>query len=111
MFDSGRKCHFKSICYMHRWNLEIPSLLRDKYVIPYMSGIQKLSNETAALLNTVQSAEKPKIKRRIAKYESQLEELRVFAEKLSAHTEDIDLDDGVKVNYGKFEDVLEKIKN
>lgn len=111
MFDSGRKCHFKALCYMHRWNPEVPFLLCERYVSPYMSEIQKLSEETAEGLKAVPSAEKPKMKRRLAKYESQLEELRVFAKKLSAHTEDIDLDDGVKVNYSKFEDVLEKIKN
>ena len=110
MFDSGRKCHFKALCYMHRWSGDVPLLFREKYVEPYMAELLRLLEETRAVLKNVPSAEKPKIKRKIAKFEAQYEEMRQFAERLSAHDEDIDLDDGVKVNYGKFEDVLEKLK-
>ena len=110
MFDSGRKCHFKALCYMHRWSSEVPLILREKYVLPYMDELQVLSDKTMTELKETPSAEKPKIKRKIAKYTAQYEEMRLFAEKLFSHNEDIELDDGVKVNYNKFEDVLEKIK-
>lgn len=110
MFDSGKKCHLKAVTYMHRWSGEVPQILRERYVLPYMAQLREMSAAIESELKTAPSADKPRLKRRYAKYGLQYEELRVFAEKLNAHTENIDLDDGVKVNYGKFEDVLEKIK-
>ena len=110
MFDSGRKCHLKALCYMHRWNGDIPSILSDKYVSPRIADIKQQLRQTADELKTAQSTDKPRLKRRIQKFEGQIEELTAFSCKLTAHHEDIDLDDGVKVNYEKFSDVLEKIK-
>ena len=58
-------------------------------------------------------ADKVKLNKRIAKLKEQALELRQYEEKIH-HLADrmiaIDLDDGVKVNYAKFQDVLEKIK-
>ena len=54
-----------------------------------------------------------KLNKQLQKLRDQAEELRVYEEKIH-HLADqmipIDLDDGVKVNYAKFQDVLEKIK-
>ena len=54
-----------------------------------------------------------KINKQIAKIKDQALEIGQFEEKIH-HLADqmiaIDLDDGVKVNYAKFQDVLEKIK-
>ena len=51
--------------------------------------------------------------KRLNALKAQAEEARVYEEKIH-HLADqmikIDLDDGVKVNYAKFEDVLAKIK-
>lgn len=109
MFDSGRKCHFKALCYMHRWNSGIPSLLREKHVLPHIAELLELSAKTADDLKTALPSDKPRLKRHMTKLSGQCEELSAFAQRLAAHSEDIDLDDGVKVNYAKFEDVLEKI--
>ena len=57
--------------------------------------------------------EKVKINKQIAKLKDQSLEIQKFEEKVH-HLADqmisIDLDDGVKVNYEKFAEVLEKIK-
>ena len=64
-------------------------------------------------LSSVSAAEKAKLNRQLTKYKEQSLEIRKFEEKIH-HLADmmipIDLDDGVKANYSKFEDVLEKIK-
>ena len=54
-----------------------------------------------------------KLTKRLDVLRAQAEELRVYEEKIH-HLADqmikIDLDDGVRVNYAKFQDVLAKIK-
>lgn len=58
-------------------------------------------------------SEKVKLNKQLAKVMDQADELRIYEEKLH-HLADqmiaIDLDDGEKVNYAKFQDVLAKIK-
>ena len=54
-----------------------------------------------------------KLEKRISKLNDQLREASEFEEKvhhLADQMIEIDLDDGVKVNYAKFQDVLAKIK-
>ena len=62
---------------------------------------------------TAAPSEKVKLNKKIAKLKDQALEIAQFEEKIH-HLADqmiaIDLDDGVKVNYAKFEAVLEKIK-
>jgi hypothetical protein len=62
---------------------------------------------------TAAPSEKVKLNKQIAKLKDQVLEIGQFEEKIH-HLADqmiaIDLDDGVKVNYAKFEAVLEKIK-
>ena len=64
-------------------------------------------------LATAGNSDRVKINKQIAKFKEQELELQQYEEKIH-HLADqmiaIDLDDGVKVNYAKFQDVLEKIK-
>ena len=59
------------------------------------------------------TAERVRLTKRLKQVQDQAEELRVYEEKVH-HLADqmisIDLDDGVKVNYAKFQEVLAKIK-
>ena len=53
------------------------------------------------------------MKKRQEKLTAQLDEINTYEEKVHHIADsmiDIDLDDGVKVNYAKFADILEKIK-
>ncbi len=62
---------------------------------------------------TASASERVKLNKRIAKLKDQALELQKYEEKIH-HLADqmipIDLDDGVKVNYAKFQDVLAPIK-
>ena len=66
-----------------------------------------------ALFGTASGSERVRLQKQLAKIQGQIEELQKYEEKIH-HLADqaipIDLDDGVKVNYAKFEDVLAKIK-
>ena len=113
LFSSGKKNGFKALIYMHRYQPDLLARMRTDYVHEqqerYRTQIQMLeeSAEKAA------PSERVKLNKQIAKLKDQELEIRQYEEKIH-HLADqmiaIDLDDGVKVNYAKFADVLEKIK-
>lgn len=113
LFDSGKKAGFRALIYMHRYQPDLLARVRTEYVHQqqdrYRTQIEFAENE----LTTAEKGARVKLDKRIKKLNDQLTEATAFEEKLH-HLADqmieIDLDDGVKVNYAKFQDVLAKIK-
>lgn len=113
LFDSGKKAGFRALIYMHRYQPDLLARVRTEYVHQqqdrYRTQIEFAENELA----TAEKGARVKLDKRIKKLSDQLTEATAFEEKLH-HLADqmieIDLDDGVKVNYAKFQDVLAKIK-
>ncbi len=113
LFDSGKKAGFRALIYMHRYQPDLLARVRTEYVHQqqdrYRTQIEFAENE----LVTAEKSARVKLDKRIKKLNDQLTEATAFEEKLH-HLADqmieIDLDDGVKVNYAKFQDVLAKIK-
>ncbi|CDB32936.1 uncharacterized protein BN534_00731 [Eggerthella sp. CAG:209] len=113
LFDSGKKAGFRALVYMHRYQPDLLARVRTEYVHQqqdrYRTQIEFAENELA----TAEKGTRVKLDKRIKKLSDQLTEATAFEEKLH-HLADqmieIDLDDGVKVNYAKFQDVLAKIK-
>lgn len=113
LFDSGKKAGFRALIYMHRYQPDLLARVRTEYVHQqqdrYRTQIEFAENELA----TAEKGARVKLDKRIKKLNDQLTEATAFEEKLH-HLADqmieIDLDDGVKVNYAKFQDVLTKIK-
>lgn len=113
LFDSGKKAGFRALVYMHRYQPDLLARVRTEYVHQqqdrYRTQIEFAENELA----TAEKSACVKLDKRIKKLSDQLTEATAFEEKLH-HLADqmieIDLDDGVKVNYAKFQDVLAKIK-
>lgn len=113
LFDSGKKAGFRALIYMHRYQSDLLARVRTEYVHQqqdrYRTQIEFAENELA----TAEKGARVKLDKRIKKLSDQLTEVTAFEEKLH-HLADqmieIDLDDGVKVNYAKFQDVLAKIK-
>ena len=88
--------------------------MRTQYVFEqqsrYKNQIDLLENQ---LNNDISSSEKIRLNKQLKKFKEQNEELRQYEEKVHHYADqmiDIDLDDGVKVNYEKFKDLLAKIK-
>ena len=113
LFDSGKKNGFKCLIYMHRYQPDTIARIRTDYVHEQQS---RYRTATADLENRIANAgtgERVKLTKRLEAVRAQAEELRVYEEKIH-HLADqmiqIDLDDGVKVNYAKFQDVLAKIR-
>ena len=113
LFSSGKKNGFKALIYMHRYQPDLLARMRTDYVHEqqerYRTQLQML--EDAA--QTAAPSERVKLNKQITKIKDQALEIQNYEEKIH-HLADqmiaIDLDDGVKVNYAKFQDVLEKIK-
>ena len=113
LFDSGKKNGFKCLIYMHRYQPDTIARIRTDYVHELQSRYRTAIDELERRMESVSTAERVKLGKQLTKLRDQAEELRAYEEKIH-HLADqmipIDLDDGVKVNYGKFQDVLAKIK-
>lgn len=107
LFDSGKQNGFKALVYMHRWNADTVGHVRVEY-LHKMQGAYEREIEICrdAVENSPTSREKAAAAKRMEKLVSQLKECRDYDAKI-AHIAlariDIDLDDGVKVNYRKVQ--------
>ena len=112
-FSSGKKNGFKALIYMHRYQPDLLARMRTDYVHEQQERYRTQLTMLEDAVMTAAPSEKVKLNKQIAKLKDQVLEIGQFEEKIH-HLADqmiaIDLDDGVKVNYAKFESVLEKIK-
>lgn len=114
LFDSGKKNGFKALIYMHRYNENLVPKIRLDYLHRMQTTYEKLLSDINYKLTTELSMiDKKEAQKRQADLNAKLQEIKEYDEKI-AHIANqrisIDLDDGVKVNYDKFKDVLAKIK-
>ena len=114
LFDSGKKNGFKALIYMHRYQSDTVARVRTDYVHEIQNRYRAALDEIEKKKTNVSStSEKVKLEKNEAVLKAKAEEVRVYEEKIH-HLADqmisIDLDDGVKVNYAKFQDVLATIK-
>ncbi|MEQ6494583.1 BREX-1 system adenine-specific DNA-methyltransferase PglX [Pseudomonas aeruginosa] len=114
LFSSGKQKAFECLVYLHRYNEGTLSRMRMEYVVPLQSRMQaridKLSDD---IDSATSSAQQKALQKRKDKLTKQLEELRRFDEALRPYADQrisLDLDDGVKVNYGKFGNLLAEVK-
>lgn len=123
LFDSGKQNGFKALIYLHRYNADTVGNLR----IDYLHRMQRIyESEIERMQDTIDHVANARdvaiAKKRKEKLQKQLKECREYDEKI-AHLAlsriELDLDDGVKVNYrkiqtgadGKFYEVLADSKN
>ena len=114
LFSSGKQKAFQCLVYLHRYNEGTLARMRTEYVIPLQgmvaSRVRRLEGDIAAAAST---AHRKRLEKERSKLVKQQSELREFDEKLRHYADQrisLDLDDGVKVNYGKFGDLLAKVK-
>ena len=113
LFDSGKKNGFKCLVYMHRYQPDLLARIRTDYVHEQQERYRAQIGYANDALAGAERGERVRLDKRVKKLNDQLKETIGYEEKLH-HLADqmikIDLDDGVKVNYAKFQDVLAKIK-
>lgn len=111
--DSGKRNGFKCLFYMHRYQPDLLARIRTDYVHEQQERYRAQIGFEEEKLADAQKGDRVRIEKRIKKLNDQLSETVAFEERLH-HLADqmikIDLDDGVKVNYAKFDAVLAKIK-
>ena len=114
LFSSGKQKAFQCLVYLHRYNEGTLARMRTEYVIPLQgmmaSRVRQLEGDIAAAASTTHRNRLEKERATLVKQQS---ELREFDEKLRHYADQrigLDLDDGVKVNYGKFGDLLAEVK-
>ena len=114
LFSSGKQGAFQALVYLHRYNESTLARMRAEYVVPLTGKMQAridmLQKDALAASST---AARNKLNKEVEKLTKKHAELLAYDEKLRHYADmriKLDLDDGVKVNYGKFGDLLEGVK-
>jgi type II restriction/modification system DNA methylase subunit YeeA len=114
MFTSGKEKAFQALVYLHRYNEGTIARMRTEYVLPLQSKMTtRMEHLEKDKDHAASTSAANKIQKEIGKLRKQKEELLKFDEKLRHYADmkiRLDLDDGVKVNYGKFGDLLAEVK-
>jgi hypothetical protein len=112
LFSSGKQGAFQALVYLHRYHEGTLARLRAEYVVPLtgkiQSRIEMLQKDAAAASST---AARNKLAKEVEKLKKKHVELLAYDEQLRHYADmriTLDLDDGVKVNYGKFGDLLDR---
>jgi type II restriction/modification system DNA methylase subunit YeeA len=115
LFSSGKEKAFECLVYLHRYNESTLARMRTEYVIPLTAKlaayVQKLEQDKDASESTTEAR---RLEKDISDLHKKQAELSTFDEKLRHYADmriALDLDDGVKVNYGKFGDLLANVKD
>lgn len=107
LFDSGKQNGFKALVYMHRWNADTIGNVRVEYLHRIQRVYEKKITRMQEIIdNSHDNKEISNATKRKEKLQKQIKETKDYDAKI-AHLAlsriDIDLDDGVKVNYEKVQ--------
>ena len=108
---SSPKGTFQVLIYMHRYTPDTLNNILNDYLRPFRVRLETMRNEALRLTERedISAREKTAAQKRIEKIDKALADIDDY-EKVLAHYAaqriEIDLDDGVKVNYCKFNEVL-----
>lgn len=114
LFSSGKEKAFECLVYLHRYNDSTLARMRTEYVVPLLARYQRNIDLLQDQRDEASSAaETNLLKKRQEGFTRKFNELRNFDDRLRHYADmriSLDLDDGVKVNYGKFGDLLADVK-
>lgn len=108
-FSSGKHNGFNCLVYMHRYEPSLVARIRTNYLHKTQKAIEQRIISTDNIINNSSSKQEvTKATKEKSKLQKQLKETQEYDEVL-AHIAnqniEIDLDDGVKVNYAKFQNI------
>ncbi|OJD58696.1 restriction endonuclease [Bacillus sp. N35-10-4] len=109
LFDSGKNDGFKALVYMHRYNVGTVAEVRTEYLHTLQRKYEaEIARRDVLLESDASTKDKTRAKKEKEKLQKQLLECQQY-DQVIAHIANqkitIDLDDGVKVNYAKFQNV------
>jgi len=109
LFDSGKEDGFKALIYMHRYTPSTVARVRTDYLHALQKKYEAAIKRLDIVINSdISTREKTAARKQKEKLNKQLREC-ISYDQMIAHVAsqmiEIDLDDGVKVNYAKFQGV------
>ncbi|RKD27637.1 Methyltransferase domain-containing protein [Caminicella sporogenes DSM 14501] len=109
LFDSGKENGFKALIYMHRYNSSTVARVRTDYLHKLQKKYEAEVKRLDILIESdISTKEKTAARRRKEKINRQIVECMTYDQVIAYIANkriEIDLDDGVKVNYAKFQDI------
>lgn len=114
MVDSGKQKGFRALIYLHRYSSEMLATLRFDYLQELQIKIdQEIKRLEQVLINPdLSKTEQRRLKKQIETLKLRQEEMiefdKTLAEVVNQRIE-LDLDDGVKINYNKLKPILAKV--
>lgn len=109
LFDSGKDNGFKCLIYMHRYTEDTVGIIRSDYLTKAQGMIENaLRNAEYAINSSASAVDKAQATKKRDKYIKQLAEIRAYYPALShiaLQRIGLELDDGVKANYEKFQNI------
>jgi type II restriction/modification system DNA methylase subunit YeeA len=114
LFSSGKQKAFECLVYLHRYNESTLSRMRNEYVTPLMGKLAaRIEHTTKERDDATTGSAKNKLQKQLDVLLKKQHELAAFDEQLRHYADQrihIDLDDGVRANYGKFGTLLAEVK-
>lgn len=104
MFTSGKEKSFNCLMYLHRYDKTTLSRIRKDYLHEYQAKLDRAKAQAEDEGNV-------KLNSLYSKYQSEILEYDRNLQVLADSQIELDLDDGVKVNYAKFKGLLEAEKD
>jgi len=109
LMDSGKKDGFKAFFYLHRYDKYTIARARTEYLLPlqrkYDAEIKRIESQISG---TSEARIKTNCRKQITALQARFDECRAYDQVvayISYQNIELDLDDGVKVNYAKFQGV------
>ena len=112
---SSPKGTFNALIYLHRYRSDTVSVVLNDYLREFRAKLSahKTHLEAVSISGSASASEKTKALKDIENHRKMLDELDTYEREvlypLATEQLEIDLDDGVKVNYQKFGEALKKI--
>ena len=108
LFSSGKNSGFKCLIYMHRYTSDTLARINSRYFLPESTRLKNDLEELAGRLARAEGRDRTRLERErqklAASYNEAIEYGQVLDHMANQYIE-IDLDDGVKDNYAKFQSV------
>ena len=108
MFSSGKNDAFKCLIYLHRYNEDTLAKINSKYFLNESARLNAEVSETRTLLEAAEGREKLRLDKQMKLLTARQKEMIEYGQVLDHMANkyiNLDLDDGIKVNYAKFQGI------
>ena len=108
MFSSGKNNAFKCLIYLHRYTKDTLAIINSKYFLNESARLNAEVEDTRLQLENVEGRDKLRLDKQYKLLQAKQKEMIEYGQVLDHMANKyipLDLDDGVKVNYAKFQGI------